>query len=227
VVTDVMVASLAAFHSDHERIGEAYRKALRLIAFVGCPAGAMLYPLASESVRLFYGRQWDAAVPLLEVMSVSALVLPITTTTIWLFLAAGKAKVQLMMNVVLTLISLGIFYGAYTYVHTLEGFVICETLLFTLILPIINLIVSHRVVGISFVATVKVVLPILLCSIVTAALISWLGIFIHSIGVNWLLGLFIKGGLGALIYLVLTLFILRPFPIPYIMVVLRRILRIV
>ncbi len=225
VVTDVMVASLAAFQSDRERVGEAYRKALRLIAFVGCPAGAMLYPLASESVRLFYGNQWGAAVPLLEVMSVAALVLPITTTTIWLFLAAGKAKAQLMMNVILTLISLGIFYAAYVYVHTLEGFVICETLLFTLILPIINLVVSHRVVGISFVATVKVVLPILLCSVVTAASVLWLSLFI-STDLNWLLGLFIKGGFGVFIYLSLTLCFLRPFPVPYILITLKRFLKI-
>jgi O-antigen/teichoic acid export membrane protein len=214
VVTDVMVASLAAFHNDHERVGEAYRKALRLIAFVGCPAGAMLYPLASESVRLFYGNQWGSAVPLLEVMSVSALVLPITTTTIWLFLAAGKAKAQLMMNVVLTLISLCIFYSAYLYVHTLQGFVICEMLLFTLILPIINLIVSHRVVGISFMATIKVVLPILLCSVATAALVTLVGIFIQSVSMNWLLGLFIKGGFGMIVYVLLSILFVRPYPLP-------------
>gem|GEM_PF-1282165 len=227
VVTDVMVTSLAAFHGDQGRVGEAYRKALRLIAFVGCPAGAMLYPLAAESVRLFYGTQWRAAVPLLEIMSVSALLLPITTTTIWLFLAAGKAKSQLVMNVALTLITLAVYYFAYGNTHTLQGFVICETVLFTLILPVVNLVVSHRVVGISLNETFKVVFPILCCSVITAALVSVFGMYLKTFEINWIYGLFLKGGLGVVVYFALTLLLLRPFPMPFVVLLLKRCLRII
>lgn len=213
VVTDVMVASLATLQGDTERLGEAYRKALRLIAFVGCPAGAMLYPLASESVQLFYGSQWDAAVPLLKVMAASALVLPITTTTIWLFLAAGKAKSQLLMNVFLTVISLGIYYWAYGSVFSLEGLVICETLLFTLVLPIVNLVVSHRVVGISLAKTFNVIYPILLCSIAAALLVVLLSYYVADFNLNWILVLFIKALSGLIFYIILAIKFIKPFPL--------------
>lgn len=212
VVTDVMVASLATLQGDTERLGEAYRKALRLIAFVGCPAGAMLYPLASESVQLFYGGQWDAAVPLLKVMAASALILPITTTTIWLFLAAGKAKSQLLMNVFLTVISLGIYYWVYGRVFSLEGLVICETLLFTLVLPIVNLVVSHRVVGISLAKTFNVIYPILLCSIATAFCVEAFGWLIDGTVLNWFGVMLIKGMIGLFVYILLIVLYSKIFP---------------
>ncbi|MBH1971471.1 lipopolysaccharide biosynthesis protein [Moraxellaceae bacterium AER2_44_116] len=212
VVTDVMVASLAAFHENHERVGEGYRKALKLIAFVGCPAGAMLYPMASEAVMIFYGKQWDAAVPLLKVMAISALILPITTTTIWLFLAAGKAKAQLYMNIGLTLITLGLYYVAFNFAHTLDGFVMYEVILFTAILPIVNLIVSHRVVGISLVATLQVVLPILFCSILTAVFVEFFGMFMQGYSQNWLAIFFMKGVFGLVFYICASFLIVKPFP---------------
>lgn len=213
VVTDVMVSSLAVFQSDPERMGVAYRKALRVIAFVGCPAGAMLLPLAPEFVYILYGNQWGGVVPMLKWLSLSAVALPITTTTIWLFLSCGKAKAQLVMNVGLSTISL-VAYGAALMLFTrLSEYILVEVALFALVFPAVTLIVSHKIARISLRKTMETIFPIIGISFVTSLFVLWLNEVV-SIKHQWLTSLLIKGSVGALVYLTLSIFFVRPFPNP-------------
>jgi O-antigen/teichoic acid export membrane protein len=213
VVTDVMVASLAAYQMDKARMGAAYRKALMLTAFVGCPAGAMLFPMAPEVVRFFFGPQWDMAIPLLQWLALPAVMLPITTTTIWLFLAAGKGREQLRMNIWLSAVTVIAFLLAVRFTETPQGFVAVEAVLFALPFPIVNLVASHRAVGISLRATQKIIIPIIVCSLITAGVVIVLGEWLSGMGLHWLLMFVLKGGAGVLLYLLLALMFIRPFPI--------------
>lgn len=213
VVTDVMVASLAAMQYDKERMGAAYRKALILTAFVGCPVSAMLYPLAPEAVRFLYGPQWDAAVPLLKWLAFPALMLPITTTTIWLFLAGGKGRAQLQMNLLLSSMTIVGFALALSFARTPITLVAVEALLFTLPFPIVNLIASHRATNLNLKSSLMSIFPILVISVVTATFVSVFGAWVSRVRLNWLIILGLKCGLGLIIYAVLTLRFIRPFPI--------------
>lgn len=212
VVTDVMVSSLAVFQGDPNRMGAAYRKALRAIAFVGCPAGALLLPLAPDVVHLLYGEQWKAAVPILRWLSLSAVALPVTTTTIWLFLAAGKAKDQLIMNIGLSIIAAIAYAIAILRLDTLIHYVILEVVLFTLIYPGISLIVSHKSVGLSLRDTLKTICPIILLSLLTAIFVAILNLLIKS-ETAWLAIFMIKSAAGCTFYIGTAAAIVRPFPI--------------
>lgn len=213
VVTDIMVASLAALQMDKARMGAAYRKALMLTAFIGCPAGAMLLPMAPELVRFLFGPQWDMAVSLLQWLALPAVMLPITTTTIWLFLAAGKGWAQLKMNLWLSTATIIAFLLALRFTQTPQGFVAVEALLFALPFPIANLIASHRAVGISLRSTLIVFTPILVCSLFTAGVVFVFGKWLVGMKLHWLSMFVLKGGAGVLLYLLLTLKFMRPFPI--------------
>lgn len=210
VVTDVMVSSLSALSSDRERMGAAYRKALRLIAFVGCPAGAMLYAVAPEAIRLLYGEQWVGAVPLLEWFSLAATALPISTTTIWLFLASGQLRLQLIINVFLSVLAVVCLLLAVNISGTVEGVVATESILFAGPYLLVNLLVSHRAAGLKFAATFKIIYPIIIGSVFCALCSFLVGQQLRNL--DWLFLLFMKIISGSIGYLVFCQVFVRPLP---------------
>lgn len=174
VVTDVMVAALSALQHDREQLGRAYRKALMLTALVGCPAGAFLYAAAPEVIAILYGPQWDAAIPLLRIMAVSATLLPISTTTIWLLLASGNVRAQLKMNMALTAIIIAMFAYAIISDHDLYYLVVIEFAIFSIISTVTGLIVSHNISNLNFFRSIVLIIPIVILS----ALASFVSDFI-------------------------------------------------
>lgn len=210
VVTDVMVSSMSVFHGDAQKVGEIYRKALGVVAFIACPAGAMLLPLAPEAIRLLYGVQWPAAVPLLQLMAFPAMLLPISTSVIWLFLSSGSARKQIIMNVWLTSLTILVFWLVYRMLNDVREMVMIEALLASILYPAVGLVVSHRAVGISLLKTVKQVAPILLVSVVTASIV--LGLF-QQITLDWKWALVAKASVGSLVYITLAIIFIRPFPV--------------
>lgn len=213
VVTDVMVASLAALQMDKERMGAAYRKALVLTAFIGCPAGALLFPLAPEAVRFLYGSQWELAIPLLKWLSLPAVMLPVSTTTIWLFLAAGKGREQLRMNLWLSSVTVVAYLAALKFLKTPQEFIAIEAFLFALPFPIVNLIASHKAVGISLRATIIAILPIICCSLAASySVVIFDKLFIKA-DMVWEMAFIIKSFFGIIIYIILSFIFNKHFMI--------------
>jgi O-antigen/teichoic acid export membrane protein len=213
VVTDVMISALAALQNNPERMGAAYRKSLTLIAFVGCPAGAMLFPMAPEVVKLLYGPQWDLAVPMLRWFAFGAVMLPITTTTIWLFISLGKVREQLLMNLALTTVTVVTYLAAVRFVHTAESLVILEAFLFAVPFPLANIIFSHRAANLSTRETFKTIFPIILISAASAFLVTLFGYVLESLSWPWFVLFIVKGIAGVLTYLGLSVKFIQPFPI--------------
>lgn len=211
VVTDLMVSSLAALSDDRERMGAAYHKALRLIAFVGCPAGAMLYAVAPEVIRILYGSQWGAAVPLLEWYSLAAATLPISTTTIWLFLAGGHVRLQLRINIILSALAIATLILTVQVFGTVESVVAAESILIAGPYLLINLLFSHRATGIDIFKTLKILVPIMfggfLCTMM-AILVGEVCKFL-----DWRMVFLLKVAAGILSYLLFSLAFIRPLPL--------------
>jgi O-antigen/teichoic acid export membrane protein len=213
VVTDVMISALAALQNNPEKMGAAYRKSLTFIAFVGCPAGALLFPMAPEVVQLLYGPQWDLAVPMLRWFAFAAVMLPITTTTVWLFISLGKVREQLLMNIALTTVTVVTYLSLVRFVHTAESLVILEAFLFTVPFPLANIIFSHRAVGLSARETFNAMAPIVSISVISAFVLVLFGNMLVFFQWPWFILLSIKGFAGILIYLLLSAWFIRPFPV--------------
>jgi O-antigen/teichoic acid export membrane protein len=209
VVTDVMVSSLAALKNEPEKLASLYRKALIITAIIGCPAGAFLFSGSTEVIRILYGPQWQGAEYLLQWFSLAAMALPISTSTIWLFLAAGKAREQLRMNVGLTGISLVTLLTVAAYSHEVSALVVAESILFAGPYLAINLIYSHRAVGISILPTVRSLLPIVVASAGAGACAY---IFGRISGLGFGQAMALKVVIFAAIYVPIVLFAVRPFP---------------
>jgi len=212
-LTDLMVPALTALRDDRQRLGAAYRKAIRLTAFVGCPMGAFLGVTAPETIRLIYGDKWEAVVPLLAWLSLPAIVLPFYTSMGWLFLAAGKARQMFLQTLAITPIVAVAFFAAVRW--EAKGVAIAGAALFTVPIPLISLYFAHRAAQIQFTQTVKLLAPILLGCGLSAlaglgggALATWLGL-------PWGAVFAVKALVMMLVYFLSAAFFVRPLPMPW------------
>lgn len=213
IATDVMVSSLAAMRSVPERMAEFYRKALVASAVVGCPAGAFLYSAAKEIILILYGPQWASAIPLLKSYSLAALALPISTSTIWLFLAAGKAKEQLKMNLVLSCVAVVTLIPAAIFSKRIDILVLVESILFILPYLLVNLVWSHRVLEIPLRPTLGAIKFILIGSAVAACASR---IVENYLVINIWISLVVKLAVFVFVYMPIVFLGVRPFPVSFI-----------
>lgn len=212
VVTDVMVSSLAALRNEPDKLALHYRKALVATALIGCPAGAFLFAGSAEVIKILYGSQWHEAARLLQWFAFAAMALPISTSTIWLFLAAGKAREQLRMNVVLTGISVVTLLTVALSSNDVGTLVLAESILFAGPYVAMNLIYSHRAVGISLLLTLRCLIPIIGASFVAGACAYLAG---QVWGMPFWQTLVLKIMIFFFVYAPIVFFAVRPFPFPF------------
>lgn len=209
VVTDVMVSSLAALKNEPEKLALLYRKALVTTSIIGCPAGAFLFSGGAEVIEILYGSQWHEAARLLQLYAYAAMTLPISTSTIWLFLAAGKATEQLRMNIGLTGISLLALITTATYAKDAAAVVLVESLLFSGPYLALNLFCSHRALGIKLFPTLRCIAPIVFSSFIASACAFFIGDYL---GAGFWISFLTKLMVFLSVYLPIVLLTVRPFP---------------
>lgn len=98
----VMVPALAALREDKERMAAAYRRAVRLIAFVSAPLMIGLAVTAPEFVRIVYGAKWMAVVPILWWLSIAGVLQPVQSTAGWLFLVNARVREMLIVGIIVS-----------------------------------------------------------------------------------------------------------------------------
>jgi PST family polysaccharide transporter len=225
-LTDVMVPALSAIQGDHDRLERAFSKAVRLIAFVGCPIAVGLGVTSEETVLIIYGPAWAPVVPLLIWLSLPAIILPLTQTMGWIFIASGKVRQMLILSTS-TLPVVLIFYYVAVRWGGAKGVAIAAAALYTVPLPLITFYFAHTAAGLSLRKTLKEVMPILFSCAGSAAAALAAGYAVASWGGHWTVVFATKLLTGAFSYLTLAIFLVRPIPISqleHLAVTVRRIL---
>jgi PST family polysaccharide transporter len=198
VLTNLMVPSLAAFQDERERFAAAYRRAVTLVALVGCPMAVGLALTAQEAVTLIYGGKWLAVAPMVTWLSIAGITQPFYNTTGWLFTAVGKAKAYLLLTVTNAVILVAAFFLAVPYgvlaVAAAYGVVMGLLLLGPAMWW------AHQCAAIKLRDTAIQLLPVFLCVAVMACAVIASGQAAAFIGLDWLWNLFIKVVVGVLVY---------------------------
>lgn len=176
VLTDIMISSLAAINinKNKEEFEKRYHMALFKVALIACPLSAFLFPLSNEAVMFFYGKNWSSSVVLLEWMSIVGVMLPLSTSVIWLYISTGNYKHQLSINVLITLFSLIIYSFVFVFFRSFENIIASEIIIYAFIIPVLTLIHSHKLLNISLITTVRIYTPILVSSIISSILLKFL-----------------------------------------------------
>ena len=210
-VTDVMIPALAALQDDRDRLKAAFTKAVRIVTFVGCPIAVLLGTTASETVRVVYGPAWGRVAPLLVLLSFPAMALPLMHVMGWLFVATGNVRRMFLFSlmtlpVVASCYYIGTSWGA-------NGVALAAALLFSLPLPLLQARLAHSAAGLSLRPTVSAALPIFVISAVAAAATLGAGAGSAALGGSWPVTLVLKLATGALVYVALAIYFVRPLPL--------------
>ena len=207
VLTNLMVPSLSVLQDDKERFANAYRKALKMIALIGCPMALGLALTADEMVNLIYGSQWQEVVPLLTWLSIASVTQPLYNTTGWLFTAVGKAKAYLWLTVLSGILLSISFYLALPYgalgIAKAYGIVMGVVIFFP------ALWLAHKIAGLSFICSLKELLPVAFCLLIMLLTVLAVDIFITQFLLSWIFVLIIKIIVGVVSYTATVFFVMR------------------
>lgn len=207
VLSGLMVTSLAVFQGDHDRFAQAYRKALRLVAYAGTPIAVGLALTAAPAVELIYGPGWDQVVALLVWLSFAAITQPVYNTNGWLFTAAGRGGTYLMLTAINTSL-LGLVFFL-TVHHGVQALAQVYGLVMGLIIPLPALWLAHRAARIPFMPSLRSLFPVYLLNGVMGLMVWATWLTTEAAGWSRMAAFPLQVGVGVTSYLILTPLLLR------------------
>lgn len=200
VIANLMVSSLSALQDQPERFGDAYRRAVTMVAFVGCPLAVGLALTAHEAVRLVYGPDWAPVAPMLVWLSIAGITQPIYNTTGWLFTAKARSGMYFGLTAVNALALLGAFWWGVQSGPL--GVAKAYGLVMGLVLVWPALALAHRAASLPLRETGRALLPVAACLIALVAAVSVAWALALQLQLDWGPALTLKIIAGALAYAV-------------------------
>jgi len=110
VISQVSFPLYAKLQDDQPRLRNAFLKVLQLVTLISFPLAGLIIVLAPEFTMLFLGEQWMPIVPAMQVLALAGLTRSIITTTISLFRATGKPKIETRWQIVRLVVIVIIIY---------------------------------------------------------------------------------------------------------------------
>ena len=92
VITPVMHPVFSDYQNDLQRLGSAYERIMRLLAFIGMPLSVLLFFTAKEVTLIIFGDQWLPSVPVFRILTLSVGVQIILSSSGSIFQAAGNTR---------------------------------------------------------------------------------------------------------------------------------------
>jgi O-antigen/teichoic acid export membrane protein len=104
VIGRVMFPAFSIIQHDKQMVREAYVSANRYIAVVSFPFMAWMLVAAPQLVQVIFGPKWVGAIPLIQILAVTAILHSIATTVGWLYLSQGRTDIMLRWSILATTI---------------------------------------------------------------------------------------------------------------------------
>ena len=116
IITKVTYPMMSKVNNDISLLKTFYLKTVKYLAYVNIPIYSLFILLASPIITVLFGVKWAAAIPLLQILSLSFITASIVNPQGTLLLAQGKAKTTFLWNLFVFLvypvsIYLGSFWG--------------------------------------------------------------------------------------------------------------------
>tara|TARA_R110002110_G_scaffold91264_1_gene237373 strand:+ start:24398 stop:25858 length:1461 start_codon:yes stop_codon:yes gene_type:complete len=162
----VMLPLLSRNSGDQPKLIAGYSQAVCYSFIFAWPFFAFLYLYTFEVMRVLYGAQWDAAIPLVKILCAAGFTLPVTIFVESLFIACGKPgtalKLQLIANAAkVTFVLVACFIGLKAVSVALVGYFFVRLLT--------SMYYAQKVVGIRYSEMAKVALQAIPSLITTIA----------------------------------------------------------
>ena len=190
VIEPVLHPILSSLQDNKHELAEKNRELAVIISNFSFPIGLILYFCGAEIINIFYGNQWNAAIPVFKILALSLPLQMILSTSGAIYQAAGKTKLMFIGGILNSSVTVGGFLVAAHFFKSLESIAWAWDV--TLIINFINsYVILYRYVlvesGLNFYRTL---LPQLLNTAIVFILL-WILTNLTT-GMNLFLMLFLK-----------------------------------
>lgn len=174
VVEPVLHPILSSLQEKKQELGGKNIKLASIISRISFPIGLVCFFCAGEIIKIVYGSQWDAAVPVFRILSLSLPLQMIQSTSGAIYQAAGKTNHMFYNGILNTCVTVCGFIIAASFVGTIES--MAWAFVLTLLINFINsyLILHLKTLKSSALPFFRSLLPQLLNSTMVFVLCSFL-----------------------------------------------------
>jgi PST family polysaccharide transporter len=132
-VASVAIPAFSRIHDDRELFARYYLRVSNLIMWVSAPLFAFLFVAAKPAILLALGGKWRDAVPVFQILTISALAQILLETTLWLFVSRGQSSRLLKLMLIISPIIVGSFVIGLPF--NIRGVAISLTVVLLISLP--------------------------------------------------------------------------------------------
>lgn len=125
VITPVLHPVLSDFQNDIRFLASSYERIIRTLAFIGFPLSIFLFFTASELTLLIFGNQWVSSISIFQILSISAGIQIVMSSSGAIFQAANDTKSLFVCGLFSSILNVsGICLGLF-YFKSLEAIAWC------------------------------------------------------------------------------------------------------
>jgi PST family polysaccharide transporter len=143
-LTGTLFPAFSRMASDHERLERAFLRAHSAVASAAMPLGVGFALVADPVTRLFLGQKWQAAIPIMQILSISFAISGLTNVMHPLIMALNRTKTLFARDLTGLVIRMPTIFIGY-WVDGLMGVVIARIL--TSLVSVIQSMVIVRNIG--------------------------------------------------------------------------------
>lgn len=189
VISPVLQPIFSRNQESPQFIGEKYNKIIKLLSIISFPLMAFLVMSSREIINLFYGKNWDAAIPIFNILAISISFNIIQSTANSIYISCNQAKLQFQValrNSITTIIG---FIIALFFFKTVTSIAWAWS-----ISLIINFIFTfhtlyNKVLKLPYMSMIKLLISPAICSILICMILFSINKYIET---NYLSLLIIK-----------------------------------
>lgn len=121
VINPVLQPVLRDLGENPEELGVKYAKIIKFVATISFPLGVLLHGIAGECIRFFYGGNWDAAIPVFAILSLSLPLQMILSTSGPIYMVCNNTRMQFWLGIRNTVTTVGGFLLSACCFGTIEA----------------------------------------------------------------------------------------------------------
>lgn len=196
VMSQVLFPTFSQLQNDPKELRASYLTTLRYIALITVPAGIGLAIVAEAAVIVLYGDRWEAAIPVMRLLSLYALVYSLGFHSGDVYKATGRPGILNWLTLFDIMLALPVLWIAsgYTIVH-----VAAAMLALNVLFSLVRFVIVSRIVAISARELLHALAPSLKAGSLMA--LALIGVDQLVPAIPWAIRLVVLISLGALAYL--------------------------
>jgi len=192
IAAQVTFPAYAIIRDDRTRLRSSYLDVLRLTVLISIPLGALIFIMIPDFTVIFLGEKWQPMISCLQILVFAGMAISIAATTMPVFSAQGKPKVETCITMVNMIILLVLVYPL-TKVYGITGTAMAVLAAYTAH-TLLSLHMVARLLDCPYSALVKSVLfPSLIATLMAMTLMAFKTWSVGSLGIASFLSFILAG----------------------------------